>query len=74
MAVIPNGPDLAADSDLTGYPAAEFVMPPGKVSANYDVYLNGQQMMWNSDVAFVGGKVQFKFALKAGDVVRFREF
>ena len=74
VAVIPNGPDLAADSDLTGYPAAEFVMPPGKVSANYDVYLNGQQMMWNSDFAFVGGKVQFKFALKAGDVVRFREF
>lgn len=74
VAVIPNGPDLAADSDLTGYPAAEFVMPVGKVSANYDVYLNGQQMMWNSDFAFVGGKVQFKFALKAGDVVRFREF
>ena len=74
VAVIPNGPDLAADSDLTGYPAAEFVMPVGKVSANYDVYLNGQQMMWNSDFAFVAGKVQFKFALKAGDVVRFREF
>ena len=74
VAVIPNGPDLAADSDLTGYPAAEFVMPVGKVSANYDVYLNGQQMMWNSDYVFVAGKVQFKFALKAGDVVRFREF
>jgi hypothetical protein len=74
VAVIPNGPDLAADSNLTGYPAAEFVMPVGKVSANYDVYLNGQQMMWNSDYVFVAGKVQFKFALKAGDVVRFREF
>ena len=28
----------------------------------------------NSDYVFVAGKVQFKFALKAGDVVRFREF
>jgi len=74
VAVVPNGPDLAADSDLTGYPAAEFVMPAGKASANYDVYLNGQQMMWNADFAFVAGKLQFKFALKAGDVVRFREF
>ena len=74
VAVVPSGADLAADSDLTGYPAAEFVMPAGKVSANYDVYLNGQQMMWNADYAFVAGKLQFKFALKAGDVVRFREF
>jgi hypothetical protein len=49
-------------------------MPAGKASANYDVYLNGQQMMWNADFAFVAGKLQFKFVLKAGDVVRFREF
>ena len=74
VAVVPNGPDLAADSDLTGYSGSEFVMPAGKAAANYDVFLNGQQMIWNSDFAFVGGKVQFKFALKAGDVVRFREF
>jgi len=74
VAVVPNGPDLQADSDLTGYSAAEFVMPAGKVATNYDVYLNGQQMIWNSDFAFVLGKIQFKFVLKPGDVVRFREF
>lgn len=74
VAVVPNGPDLAADSDLTGYSAAEFVMPAGKAATNYDVYLNGQQMMFNSDYAFVLGKLQFKFVLKPGDVVRFREF
>jgi len=74
VAVIPNGADLAMDSDLTGYAGSEFVMPAGKNAVNYDMYLNGQQMMWNQDFVFVGGKVQFKFALKAGDVVRFREF
>lgn len=74
VAVIPQGPDLAMDSDLTGYAGDEFVMPVGKFAVNYDLYLNGQQMMWNQDFVFVGGKVQFKFALKAGDVVRFREF
>lgn len=65
--------EFPAGVDAQGAPVM-FAKPAAKAAGNYDMFVNGQMVVWNSDFVFTAeGKVSFKYALEAGDVIAFRE-